>query len=76
VRVSWFSLKTKGDGFSRFDLKTSGFGFLNLVLKTDSYGLVICASKSLRRFLGLGLKTMQATVCRLCHKNDGWMKTA
>jgi hypothetical protein len=33
-------------------------GFSGLDLKTDSSGLVIWASKSLRRFLGLGLKTM------------------
>jgi hypothetical protein len=33
-------------------------GFLGLDLKTDSSGLVIWASKSPRRFLGLGLKTM------------------
>jgi hypothetical protein len=41
-----------------------GVGFPCLGLKTDSYGLVICASKSLRWFHGLGLKTMQALVCR------------
>jgi hypothetical protein len=34
-----------------------GGGFLGLGLKTGSSGLVIWASKSLRRFLGLGLKT-------------------
>ena len=34
-------------------------------------GLVIWASKSPRRFLGLGLKTKQASVCRLRHKTDG-----
>jgi hypothetical protein len=32
-------------------------GFLGLGLKTGSFGLVIWASKSPRRFLGLGLKT-------------------
>jgi hypothetical protein len=31
-------------------------GFLGLGLKIGSYSLVICASKSPRRFLGLGLK--------------------
>jgi hypothetical protein len=40
-------------------------GFLSLSLKTGSYSLVILASKSLRLFLGLGLKTKWATVCRL-----------
>jgi hypothetical protein len=45
-------------------------GFLGLGLKTGSYGLVIWALKSLRRFLGLGLKTKQAMVCQLCHKTN------
>jgi hypothetical protein len=35
------------------------------------YGLVIWASKSPRRFLGLCLKTKQALICRLRHKTDG-----
>jgi hypothetical protein len=48
-----------------------GGGFPGLGLKTDSSGLVIWASKSSRRFLGLGLKTKQALVCRLRHKTDG-----
>jgi hypothetical protein len=48
-----------------------GGGFLSLALKTDSSGSVIWASKSPRWFLGLGLKTKQASVCRLCHKIDG-----
>ena len=39
-------------------------------------GLVIWASKSPRRFLGLGLKTMCAMVYRLRLKTDGRMKTA
>jgi hypothetical protein len=38
-------------------------GFLSFGLKTDSSGLVIWNSKSPRWFLGLGLKTMQASVC-------------
>jgi hypothetical protein len=37
-----------------------GGGFPGLDLKTGSSGLVIWASKSPRRFLGLGLKTKQA----------------
>jgi hypothetical protein len=49
-----------------------GGGLPGLRLKTGSYGLVICASKSLRRFFGLGLKTKQASVCWLRHKTDGW----
>jgi hypothetical protein len=88
VQVSWLSLKTKvyglsvvwpqnhWDGFSQFGLKTSHFGFPGLGLKTGSYDLVVLASKSLRQFLGLGLKTKRATVCRLRHKIEGRMKTA
>jgi hypothetical protein len=49
--------------------------FLGLDLKTGSYGLVIWASKSPWRFLGLGLETKWATICRLRHKTDGRMKT-
>jgi hypothetical protein len=48
-----------------------GGGFSGLGLKTGSSGLVIWASKSLRRFLGLDLKTKQALVYRLRHKTDG-----
>jgi hypothetical protein len=48
-----------------------GGGFPNLGLKNGSSGLVIWASKSSRQFLGLGLKTKQALVCRLRHKTDG-----
>jgi hypothetical protein len=47
-----------------------GAGFSGLGLKTGSYSLVIWASESPQRLLGLGLKTKQATVCRLCHKTD------
>jgi hypothetical protein len=48
-----------------------GGGFLGLGLKTGNFGLVIWASKSPRRFLGLGLKTMQALTCQLRRKTDG-----
>jgi hypothetical protein len=48
-----------------------GGGFSGLGLKTGNSGLVIWASKSPRRFLGLGLKTKRASVCRLCHKTNG-----
>jgi hypothetical protein len=48
-----------------------GEGFSGLGLKTGSSGLVIWTSKSPRRFLGLGLKIKQVSVCRLCHKTDG-----
>jgi hypothetical protein len=46
-------------------------GFSGLGLKTDSSVLVIYASKSLRRFLGLSLKTKHASVYRLRHKTNG-----
>jgi hypothetical protein len=48
-----------------------GGGFLGLGLKTDSFGLVICASKSPRRFLSLSLKIKQVSVYRLHHKTNG-----
>jgi hypothetical protein len=46
-----------------------GGGFPSLGLKTGSYSLVP------RQFLGLGLKTIRTSVCRLCHKTDGWRST-
>jgi hypothetical protein len=49
-----------------------GGGFFGLGLKIGSSGLVIWGSKSPRRFLGLGLKTKQASVCQLRHKTNGW----
>jgi hypothetical protein len=71
VRVPWFGVKTKVNGFSRFGLKIGSFGFPGLGLKTGIYGLVIWASKPPRWFLDLGLKTVWATVCRLFHKTAG-----
>jgi hypothetical protein len=58
-------------GFSVEPQNQGGGGFPGLRLKTGSSGLVIWASKSPRRFLGLGLKTRQASICQLCHKTDG-----
>jgi hypothetical protein len=54
-----------------------GGGFPSLGLKTGSSGLVIWASKTPRRFLGLGIKTKWALVCRLRHKSTegGWHET-
>jgi hypothetical protein len=49
-----------------------GGGFPGLCLKTSSSDLLIWALKSLRQFLDLGIKTKQASVCRLRHKTDGW----
>jgi hypothetical protein len=48
-----------------------GEGFLGLGIKTGNSSLVIWVSKSPRRFLDLGLKTKQASVCRLRHKTNG-----
>jgi hypothetical protein len=47
-----------------------GGGFSVLGIKIDSSDLVICASKSPRRFFGLSLKTKQVSVCLLHHKTD------
>jgi hypothetical protein len=47
-----------------------GGGFPGLCLKISSSGLVIWASKSLRRFLGLGIKTKWGSVSQLRHKTD------
>jgi hypothetical protein len=43
--------------------------------KNGSSGLVIWASKSLQRFLGLGLKIKQTLVCRLRHKTNSGRTT-
>jgi hypothetical protein len=48
-----------------------GGGFPDLGLKIDRLGLVICASKSPRRFLSLDLKTKRISVCQLRHKING-----
>jgi hypothetical protein len=47
-------------------------GFSGLSVKTGSSGLVIWVSKSPRRFIDLGFKIKQTSVCRLCHKTDRW----
>jgi hypothetical protein len=48
-----------------------GGGFSCLGLKTVSSGLVIWASKSPRRFLGLSLKSKWVSVYQLRRKTDG-----
>jgi hypothetical protein len=58
-------------GFLVEPQKQDGGGFFGLCIKTSSFGLVIWASKSPRCFLGLGLKTKWALVCRLHNKIDG-----
>jgi hypothetical protein len=62
AHVSWLSLKSKIGGFLWFVLKIGGDGFSGLDLKTSSSDLVIWVSKSPRWFLGLSLKTKQASV--------------
>jgi hypothetical protein len=52
-----------------------GGWFSGLELKPDMYGLLIWASKSPRRFLGLSFKIKQTSFCRLCHKTDGGTST-
>jgi hypothetical protein len=69
--VCTWHVETRSAGFLIEPQNQGGGGFPGLGLKTDSSGLVIWASKSLRRFLGLGLKTKWASVCRLRHKTDG-----
>jgi hypothetical protein len=64
-------METRSAGFLVEPQNQAGGGFPGLGLKTGSSGLVIWASKSPRRFLGLGLKTMWASVCRLRHKTHG-----
>jgi hypothetical protein len=51
-----------------------GGEFPGLGLRTGSYGLVIWATKSQRRFLGLDVKTKWKMVCRLCLKTDRRMR--
>jgi hypothetical protein len=53
-----FGLKTDGNDFLVEPQNQGGGGFPSLGLKTGSFGFVIWVSKSPRRFLGLGLKTM------------------
>jgi hypothetical protein len=69
--VYTWHVETRSAGFLIEPQNQGGGGFPGLGLKTDSSGLVTWASKSLRRFLGLGLKTKWASVCRLRHKTDG-----
>jgi hypothetical protein len=76
AQISWLSLKTKVDIFSRFCLKTGGFRFPSFGHKTGSYGLMIWTFKSPRQFLGLDIKTKWATVYWLHNKIIGRMKTA
>jgi hypothetical protein len=87
ARISWSSLKTKVNGFSRFGLQpvatvlvvlpqNHSLGFPGSGLKNGSCGLVIWPTKSSWWFLGLCLKTKWAMIYRLRHKTDRRMKTA
>jgi hypothetical protein len=69
--VCTWHVETRSASFSVEPQNQGGGGFPGLGLKTGSSGLVIWTSKSSRRFLGLGLKTKWASVCRLHHKTDG-----
>jgi hypothetical protein len=69
--VCTWHVETRRVGFLVEPQNQGGGRFPSLGLKTDSSGLVIWASKSPRQFLGLGLKTKWASVCRLRHKTDG-----
>jgi hypothetical protein len=55
--VCTWHVETRSTGFLVVPQNQGGGGFLGLGLKTGSSDLVIWISKSLRRFLGLGLKT-------------------
>jgi hypothetical protein len=57
-------------GFLDEPQNQGGGGFPDFGFKTSSSGLLIWATKSPQRFLGLDLKTKQASVCRLRHKTD------
>jgi hypothetical protein len=69
VSPSWAS--KSANGFFVEPQNQGGGGFPGLGLKTGSFGFVIWASKSLRQFLGLGLRTKQGSVYRLRRKTDG-----
>jgi hypothetical protein len=69
--VCTWHVETRRAGFLVEPQNQSGVGFPSLGLKTGSAGLLIWASKSPRRFLGLSPKTKWASVCRLRHKTDG-----
>jgi hypothetical protein len=59
VRVSWFSLKTKVNGFSQFGIKTGGYDVSGFDLKTSGYGSSGLASKPLSRVSWFGPQNRQ-----------------
>jgi hypothetical protein len=85
ARVSYFSLKTKVDCFSRFGLKTGSYGSCGLTskplarvsdlgLKIGSCGFMIWPTKSPGQFPGLGVNTKWTKVYQLHHKTERRMK--
>jgi hypothetical protein len=58
-------------GFMVEPQNQGGEGFSGLDLKTGSFSLMIWVSKLPRWFIGLGLKTKWASVCRLRPKTEG-----
>jgi hypothetical protein len=54
ARVSWLSLKTRGDGFLQFGLKIGGDGFSQFSLKTSGRFLDGASKPLLWRFLRFG----------------------
>jgi hypothetical protein len=69
--VCTWHVETRSAGFLFESQNQGGGGFPDLGLKTGSSGLVIWASKSPQRFLGLDLKIKWASIYRLRHKTDG-----
>jgi hypothetical protein len=69
--VCTWHVETRSTGFLVEPQNQGGEGFPGLGLKTGSSGLVIWASKSPQRFLGLCLKIKWDSVCRLRHKTNG-----
>jgi hypothetical protein len=67
--VCTWHVKTRSAGFLVEPQNQGGGGFPSLSLKTGSSGLVIWASKSPRRFLGLGIKTKWASVLSVAPQN-------
>jgi hypothetical protein len=57
------------------ETQNQGQRFPGLGLKADRSDLVIWASKSPQRFLGLDLKTKRILVYRLYHKINGGIST-